>query len=285
MSLPDDFATVRLIASDLDGTLLRNDRSVSPHTRAALRAAQNAGMVVVLVSARPPRTLREMAREAGVGGLAICSNGALTYDLDRDAVLQRTDLDAAVLRRLIPALRAALPSASYGFEQGHRFACDPVYAELRGSGLEDGTQIGDALDLCDEPAVKLIVRSPHHTPDELLLAVRAVTGEDVTLTHAGAPFVELSAPGVHKAWALEALCARLGIGAKEVIAFGDMPNDLPMLLWAGYGIAVANAHPDLLAQADAVTLSNEEDGVAVVIERLLAPRVHAARVPERRGPA
>ncbi len=99
--------------------------------------------------------------------------------------------------------------------------------------------------------------------------VRTIAGETVTITHAGAPYLEISARGVHKGWALEALCARLGIPAEHVVAFGDMPNDLPMLQWAGCGVAMANAHPDVLAAADVVTRSNEEDGVAMVVERLL----------------
>jgi Cof subfamily protein (haloacid dehalogenase superfamily) len=259
---------VRLIATDLDGTLLRNDASITERTRQALRRAQAAGIVVVLASARPPRVLRRFAQAAGVDGLAICSNGAITYDLDRDVALQSVALDPEVVRRIVLAQREAVPGVCFGFEQGPRFACDATYAALRTGSLDDAWLVEDALTLASQPAVKLLVRHPERHVDDLL---GALVDEAVTITHAGAPYLEISAPSVHKAWALEALCARLGIAAAEVVAFGDMPNDLPMLRWAGCGVAMANAHPEVLAAAHAVTRSNEEDGVAVYIEWLLEP--------------
>jgi hydroxymethylpyrimidine pyrophosphatase-like HAD family hydrolase len=258
----------RLIATDLDGTLLRDDLSISDRTRIALQLARDAGIVVVLVSARPPRVLRRFAEAAGVGGPAICSNGAITYDLDRDAVIESVALDPAVIRRLVLALREAVPGVCFGFEQGPRFACDPTYAMLRTGTLDDAWLVDDALVLAGQSAVKLLVRHPGLRVEELLGPARTVVGEALTITHAGSPYLELSAPGVHKAWALEALCARLGIAAEGVVAFGDMPNDLPMLRWAGCGVAMANAHPEVLAAADAIARSNEEDGVAVYLEGL-----------------
>ncbi len=263
-------APLRLIATDLDSTLLRNDSSISKRSQMALAAAHAAGIVVVLANARRPCVMRRFAQAAGVGGLAICSNGAITYDLDRDELLHSVALDPVVVRRLVLALREAVPGVCFGFEQGPRFACDPVYATLRIGSLDSEWLVDDALSLATQPAVKLLVRHPERHVEELLALARTLVGEEATLTHAGAPYLEISAPGVHKAWALEGLCARLGIAAEHVVAFGDMPNDQPMLRWAGCGVAMANAHPDVLAAADAVTRSNEEDGVAVYIDRLLA---------------
>jgi hydroxymethylpyrimidine pyrophosphatase-like HAD family hydrolase len=261
--------TIRLIASDLDGTLLRDDRSISERTRRALATARAAGIVVVLVSARPPRVLCRFAEAAGVGGLAICANGAITYDLDRGAIRQSQPLDPEVVRRLILVLGEAIPGVCFGFEQGLRFACDPTYARLRVGTLDSEWMVEEALALAAQPAVKLLVRHAERQAEDLLPLAEGIVGAAATITHAGAPFLELSAPGVTKASALEAHCARLGIAAGEVVAFGDMPNDLPMLRWAGCGVAMANAHPEVLAAADAVTRSNEEDGVAVYLEPLL----------------
>ena len=114
------------------------------------------------------------------------------------------------------------------------------------------------------------MRHPDYTAVELLSLVRDHAGSLADVTHSGAPFVEVSAAGMHKAVGLARLCQDLGIEASEVVAFGDMPNDIPMLSWAGLGVAVANADPDVLAIADEVTASHMDDGVAVVVERILA---------------
>lgn len=260
---------MRLIATDLDGTLLRSDLSISARSREAFARARSAGIVVVLVSARPPRSVARFAREAGVGGLAICSNGAITYDLDTEVMIESRPLESAVVVRLIHELRAALGEVCFGFERGTHFAHEPAWAALSAYPLEAQTVVGDALTLAGEPAVKLIVRHPVQRPEELLAVVQGIAGADAIPTYAGSPFLELSAPGVHKAAGLEALCTRLGIPAEDIVAFGDMHNDIAMLRWAGCGVAMANAHPEVLAAADAVTCSNDEDGVAIFVERLL----------------
>ncbi len=260
---------MRLIATDLDGTLLRGDLSISARSREVFARSRAVGIVVALASARPPRFVARFAREAGIGGLAICSNGAIIYDLDGDATIESRPLDCTVVVRLIHELHAALGEVCFGFERGSHFACEPAWAALSRHPLEAETVVGDALALAAEPAVKLLVRHPMQRPEELLAVVQGIAEADAIPTHAGSPYLELSAPGVHKAAALAALCARLGIPAEDVVAFGDMPNDVVMLRWAGCGVAMANAHPDVLAAADAVTRSNDEDGVAVFVERLL----------------
>jgi hydroxymethylpyrimidine pyrophosphatase-like HAD family hydrolase len=129
--------------------------------------------------------------------------------------------------------------------------------------------LGDAIALCDPEPLKLIARHPDLVADELLARVHALGLCGFEATDSGAPFVEVAAAGVTKALALDALCVDLGIAADEVMAIGDAPNDLPMLRWAGLGIAVSNAHPSVLTEADEIAPSNEDDGVAVVVERLL----------------
>jgi hypothetical protein len=269
--LDQPIAPVRLIAADLDGTLLRGDNTISGRTRAVLRSLSEAGVLVVLVTARPPGFVRQLTSEAGIEGLAICANGALVYDLAADRILERHAISIEVTHQLIVALRGAIPSVCFAIGMGTNYAWDHAYALLE--GMMDSVDVvgvdDDILILCTEPVTKLIVRHPTWTADELLSEVRAVVGDAAHATHSGAAFVELSAPGVQKAAALAALCEGIDVTAEQVVAFGDMPNDIPLLHWAGWGVAVANAHPEVLAEADEVTLSNEEDGVALVLERVL----------------
>jgi HAD superfamily hydrolase (TIGR01484 family) len=258
---------LRLVATDLDGTLLRTDGSISTRTREVLRRVEQAGVQLVLVTGRPIRRMREIAASLGLDGVAICGNGALIYDLGRDEVLEHTQLSAAVLRELITELRAAIPDISFAIESGFDVGREPAYARQRGLAPESKVGIGDALELCAQGASKLIASHPSLGHEELYEKTRALVAERASVTHSGAPFLEIAAKGVTKAWALAGHCQRRGIDAADVLAFGDMPNDLPMLEWAGRGIAVANAHPSVLAIANAITGSNDDDGVAEYLER------------------
>lgn len=260
---------IRLIATDLDGTLLRGDGTISARTTGVLHAARERGVAVVLVTARPPRVVRVVAERLGLGGLAICCNGALVYDLDAQAIVLHRPLDGEVACRVVVALRGAAPGVSFAFEQGLRFSCEPSWGRVAGRTAEADMPRGDALVFCGEPVTKLLARHPDHAPDRLLGLAVEVGGDAITVTHSGAPFIEMSAAGVHKSSTLDILCAMRGTGADEVVAFGDMPNDLPMLRWAGRGVAVANADPALLAETRYVTASNQDDGVAAELTRLL----------------
>ena len=262
----------------MDGTLLRRDGSVSDRTRRALVGVQDGGATVVLVTARAPDTLRPLALAAGISTLALCCNGAVAYDVERDAVLRAITMDVDTVRNLIVALRAALPGVAFGLRRRLEYMCEPAYRQL-GGVLGDVT-LGDALTLARVPAVKLVVRHPSLGADALLAHVQGLGLGGFEATHSGAPFVEISAPGVSKGFGLATLCADLGLAASDVVAFGDAPNDIPMLRWAGHGVAMANAHPSVLAVADEVAPSNHHDGVAATLERLFdlttpTPRIRA----------
>ena len=261
---------IRLVATDLDGTLLRDDTTISARTVAALRRVREAGMMLVLVTGRPPRRLKIVARELGVTGLAICCNGAMVYDLATDTIVQHTTLSSDVARQLVVALREAAPGVCFAIERGLIFGHEPAYTHISQITESEQPLSADAHTLCAEVVTKLIVRHPELPLDDLLRISRGIAGEMAAVTYSGAPFVEIAAAGITKASALAGLCDRLGIASSQVIAFGDMPNDLPMLQWAGHGVAVANAHPEVLAVVDEVSATNEDDGVAVVLERLLA---------------
>ena len=269
---------IRLVATDLDGTLLRPDGTISARTQAALARAQARGMTIVFVSARSPRSVRVYAAEAGVNGFAICANGAIVYDLERSRIVDHHALDPAVARRLVLGLRERVPGTSFACERELVFSCEPLYDEHNPYADRDLDYVrADALELIADPLTKLIVRHPGLPLTQLADLASELAGADAAVTFSGEHFVEISAPGVTKAFALERLCERLRIGRTEVIAFGDMPNDLPLLAWAGRSIAVANAHPEVLAAADEMSASNADDGVALVVEKLVeAKRPHAA---------
>ena len=261
---------VRLIATDLDGTLLRPDGSVSQRTLIALQRVREAGMLVVLVSARPPRVMRQIAQPSGIGGLAICCNGALLYDLEQDCILESTSLLPAQTEWLITTLRAALPELYFAVEDGLAVTCEPGYAAGYMDDDHRALRIASTVACYSSPVVKLMVRHAEQTPGELHERVLSLVGDAYSVTYSGASFLEIAAASINKAAALAQFCAQRGISAQEVIAFGDMPNDLPMLQWAGRSVAVANAHPLVLAAVHEVTCSNAEDGVALVLQDLIS---------------
>ena len=262
---------IKLVASDLDGTLLRPDETVSERTRDAIAAARRAGLTLVMVTGRPPRSLAPIAAHIGLGGIAICANGAVIWDLDAATMVDTSPLAAELAADLVHGLRRAIPGALFAVELERGFG--------REAGWTDGTLLpapdaleADALELVTGPVVKLLLRHPTMPHAEVARRARDTVGEEAVVTWAGTRIVEISAAGVTKAWALQRLCERLGIRREEVVAVGDMENDLAMLAWAGHAVAVANAQQNVLDAADEVTASNLDDGVAQVLERLVAER-------------
>jgi len=260
----------RLVATDLDGTLLRSDGSVDARTRRAIAEIEAAGVTFVICTARPPRWLRALAEETGHRGLAVCANGGVIWDLHTDTMVEEFPVQAELAREVVRRLRAVLPQGSWAVERAGGFAHEPAYTPRW--PVPDDTII-DVIDaLLDPPAVKLMLRHPELSADDLLTHARELIGDLVEVSHSSPhdALLEISAPGVSKASALAGVCAQLGVGQEDVVAFGDMPNDLAMLSWAGWGVAVANAHAEVIAAADEVTASNDEAGVAAVLERLVS---------------
>lgn len=258
----------RLVATDLDGTLLRSDGSVSERTRAALALAHRRGVEVVVTTGRPPRLVHPLVADIGAADLAICANGAIVVDLRTGAVETHRPLPPAVAVRIVTELRAALPGILFSFELALDFAREPAYHET--FRPPPAPRYADGLELAAEGVTKLLGRHPTLPFGEVLAAAGRVCGTDAVATTAGHTVVEISAAGVTKASALAGHCEQRGILPGEVIAFGDAPNDLTLLGFAGRAVAVANAHADVLAAADELTAANDDDGVALVLERDLA---------------
>jgi Cof subfamily protein (haloacid dehalogenase superfamily) len=262
----------RLLALDLDGTLLRTDFSVSERTRRSLARAQRAGARIVLVTARSPRSAREIAADLGLDGWAICASGATTYDLDSGRIADHRPLATGVAHALVAALRESVDGVVFGWESELTFGSEPAYELLRSPQWPrppGSLPPADPLSF-GGPFTKLIARSPRVALDRLHETTVGLSGGRATVTLAGEAFVELLDRGVTKGAALARLAARLGVAAEETAAFGDQLVDLSMLEWAGLGVAPANARPAVLRAADEVTASNDEDGVAAVLERLFA---------------
>jgi Cof subfamily protein (haloacid dehalogenase superfamily) len=252
-----------LAAIDLDGTLLRGDGSVSARTRRSIRAAARAGILPVIVTARPPRITRGYCDALELSGFAICCNGAMTYDPQLHAVVEGVVIEADVVEALVVELRSAMPGLILGWERALECGCEEGFA-LEG-------QFGGRSAVRELPrgdVAKLVLHHPRLDQRELRTMAELVVGEAATVLISDGVVVEVTARGVDKATGVGRLAAHLGVEREAVVAFGDMPNDVPLLSWAGLGVAVANAHREVRAVADEVTASNDEDGVAVVLDRL-----------------
>ncbi|MDQ0600532.1 Cof subfamily protein (haloacid dehalogenase superfamily) [Streptomyces canus] len=259
----------KLIATDLDGTLLRSDESVSQRTRAALAAATEAGAAHIVVTGRAVPWTRHILDDLGYDGLAVCGQGGQVYHAGEHRLLTSVTLD-----RQLAGVALAKIEAEVG----------PLYLAASRDGLDGAVLVGqgyaltgdlpatpftDAADLWSAPLNKIYIQHPELSDDELAEASRRAAGGFVSVAMAGAGIVELLPLGLSKATGLSLAARRLGLKAADTIAFGDMPNDVPMFGWAARGVAMGNAHEELKAVADEVTASNEDDGIAVVLERLL----------------
>lgn len=272
----------KLVATDLDGTVIRRDDSISERTRAALATVEEAGAILVLVTGRPPRWMRAVAEMTGHRGLAVCANGALIYDLHDESVIAARLLDPEALRAVCSAVRAAIPGVGFAVEYGDRFVHEPVYLTRWDTGMPSVLE-GTIDEICSAPAAKLLIHHDGLGPDELLTQVASVAGGLAEFTHSSRyGLVEVSALGVSKASGLAHVASSHRVPASDVLAFGDMPNDVPMLVWAGTAYAVANAHPDVLAAVTRIAPSVDDDGVAQVIETLF---LRGCDEPPCRGPS
>lgn len=265
MSLPD----IRVIATDLDGTLLRSDGTISPRTLAALEAAETAGLTVVFVTGRPVRWMEDLFAHVGSHGVAILSNGALVWDVERSLPISERPIAPGTLGEVCEALRQVAPDLMFGFERLNGLS---VEAEFLGPNTGAfAAHAGTLAEISTEPALKLLARLHEGDADALRANAQVAAGHLVEITGSmKTPLLEMSALGVTKATTLDGWCAERGLTAANVVAFGDMPNDLDMLGWAGRSYAMANAHPSVTAAATHATASNDDDGVAQVIEELLA---------------
>lgn len=257
----------RLVATDLDGTLVHSDGSVTPRTREVLAELDRRGVPVVFVTGRPLRWAIEVFEHVGEHGLAVVSNGALVWNVPRHTVHLQRLLEPAVAREVCRLIRAAVPGATFAVEGFDGIGLEPGFLERH--AVPEGSRRAPVEQLLDHAAIKLLARHEEATPQEFWDAAAQAVGDRAVITWSSATaLLEISAAGVTKASTLALVCAELGIAPADVVAFGDMPNDIPMLEWAGTSYAMANAHASVRAAADHLAPGNDEDGVATTLTRI-----------------
>ncbi len=254
----------RLVATDLDGTLVRSDGTVSAYTHDVIAALDDSGVPVVFVTGRPLRWAEEVFGYVGAHGLAVVSNGALVWDVRRDRVDLTRDIPVAEGIAACRLIRDAVPGTTFAVEDLTGIALEREFLERH--PLPEDSRRGSLEEIFVSPALKILARPEQLEPQEFWDLAADAVGDALVITWSSASsLLEMSAPGVTKASTLALLCERMGVDRHEVLAFGDMPTDIPMLEWAGTSYAMGNAHPTVLAAAPHVAPTNEDDGVATVL--------------------
>lgn len=280
-ALLDGSVTPQLIVSDVDGTLIDSCERVSERLRAAVRRHTERGGTFALATGRPPRWVTPIVEQLPIQPLCVCSNGAVVWDPSEDRFLQVNNLPVAAMHEVMDVATHALADhggVSLGAERAGTSAYDPpeelFEVEENFVHAWDSTDHGtrDTETLLATPAMKLILRN--HTLDSKQMYDLVAPHIDPNLAHVtysmSEGLLEVSAPGVNKSAGLEFLAQHVGADPVAAVAFGDMPNDIEMLEWAGMGVAMGNARTQVKDIADFVTSDNDDYGVARVIERLIA---------------
>ncbi|MGW2560566.1 HAD family hydrolase [Streptomyces sp. NPDC001514] len=261
----------RLIATDLDGTLLRSDETISQRTRDALAAATAAGAAHIVVTGRGVAWTRHILDDLGYQGLAVCGQGAQVYHAGEHKLLTSVTLDRQLAALALAKLEAEVGPLALA---ASRDGLDGEVIAGPGYQVQEGplpvVPFTDPAELLSAPLNKVYVQHPSLDDDTLARIARETVGGLVDVVMAGPGIVEILPLGLSKATGLSLAARRLGVKSTQTIAFGDMPNDIPMFAWAAHGVAMANAHEDLKAVAHEITASNEHDGIAVVLEELMS---------------
>ncbi|MFD6528524.1 HAD family hydrolase [Streptomyces sp. NPDC060184] len=261
----------KLVATDLDGTLLRDDHTVSVRTREALAAATEAGAAHIVVTGRAVPWTRQILDDLGYDGLAVCGQGAQVYHAGEHKLLTSLTLDRQLAGLALSKIEAEVGPLLLA---ASRDGLDGEVLVGPGYRAHEGplpvVHVEDVNEMWAAPLTKVYLQHPELDDDQLTAAARAVVGSLVNIVMAGPGVVEILPLGLSKATGLSLAARRLGVKAADTIAFGDMPNDIPMFGWVRHGVAMANAHDELKAVAHEITASNVDDGIAVVLEELLA---------------
>ncbi len=261
----------KLIATDLDGTIVAHYGFISDRTKIAFAAAHAAGIQIYFITGRPIRWMKEIKENFNFG-LGVCGNGALLYDFINEKVLEEWSFSVEAQLETVKRLRQVIPPVSFATEIGEDFLREKKYVPRWDIG-EDNVGVDLIEEVITAPALKMLARCSdgEFSSDEMLaLASKALEGI-ATVTHSNSTdsLLEISAVGVSKGATLSRVAGRLGLTADDCVTFGDNPNDFSMLSWASRSWAMADGHPDLMKYAKFQTDPHQEDGVAKVIEQLL----------------
>ncbi len=262
----------RLIATDMDGTLLGASHVVERPNIDALDRAARHGIEVVVATGRSHWSALRLLEEMPFVRWHLCSNGATVYDGHSGAVVRSHAIQMSVMDSAIESIVDAFPSVGFAYETPEGIHYTQRFVENRVLAnptviVKDTVPEPDSID--GQPVVKLMVSHPEMVQIEWLDALIPVVPDGLHLSTSGSDFIEISAPGADKGLALADLCADLGVEAGEVATFGDHTNDLGMLTWAGWGFAMANAVDRALAATDLRAPHHAEHGVAHVVNQIL----------------
>jgi len=267
----------RLIISDIDGTFITSAGRVTDRLRAVIVRAVETGAHFGLATGRPHRWLIPVLEQLPLAPVCVCANGAVVYDPATDRVLHAFELSPSAMAEVVEAAERVLADVphGYGVERVGSSALDPeeecfiITPEYNRDAWDSQFGVTDTQTLISQPAAKLLVRCSSMTSAQMFeLIAPEVDPELAHVTYSmDEGLIEVSCPGVNKAAGARYLAERYGVTAADAVAFGDMPNDLELLRWAGVGVAMGNAVPMLHDAADHVTATNNEYGVARVLER------------------
>ena len=262
----------KLVVTDLDGTIVRSDGTVSAYTHVVLKRCHEAGVPVVGATGRGPRLTGLSREQLPSATYFVLGGGGRVLDLTgaEPVVLRDARFEASELERLIAALEERFGPLSLTVEvsDGER---SPLWSEDPTWPYPDAIEQHDRAELFGARSIiKAFLRVEPDLGDDIVKAAPELPNCGVELIQAWPGFVEITPPHIDKATGCTIITDLLDISPMDVIAFGDQLNDVPLFRWAGRRIAVSNAHPELAALASDITTSNDEDGVAVYLDRLLA---------------
>ena len=260
---------ITAVVTDLDGTIIRRDGSVSPATLRVARVLRTRGIPLIIATARTPPLWRLSELNADVA-LAVCCNGGIGFEPATNRQLWRTDIDPAALARLIQAIHDHLPRAGYGVRNGRPWTISDGFYAARGRWPGSDYRVGTREELAAVPATMMTVVHPELTPEETRrILVEAGIGPDaVTMSIAGDELLDITPAHTDKGTGLARAFERLGVDPRGVMAFGDAANDLPMFEVAGHAVAMANGTEEARAAADAIAGSVDDDGFAGYLDQL-----------------
>ena len=261
----------KLIATDLDGTIVPHLGPISDRTVAAFKKAHELGIEIFYVTGRPPRWMNEVRDSFGFGN-AICANGAILYDLMNGRVLEQWLMPKENQLEVVKRLRKHLPGIYFAVEYDEEFHREIKYTTKWDIGL-DNVGVENIEEKIEHPAFKMLGRCGKNefTSDQMLeIATRELDGiANITHSNSSESLIEISAVGVSKGQTLAKMAERAGLTSEDCVSFGDNPNDLSMLAWAGRSYAMKTGHPATHAIATGIAPECNDDGVAQVIEELL----------------
>lgn len=276
---------IKAIAMDIDGTLTNDKKVITSRTREALLAAQASGIKLILASGRPDQGLRALAAELDLqnnGGLLVAYNGARVVDAQTNEILFDQPMPCDLAREVVEHARN-FDVITWITEGTHLYIENPerCMIEWKGQPIDiveyerkhcnmTIQAVDDLASVCDRPQDKILCAATDTYLAEHWQELAAPFKDRLSCMFTADFYYEFMAPGIDKSRALAGALPKLGIDASEVVAFGDGQNDAAMLRWAGTGVAMANAIEETKASADMVTLSNNEDGIAAALEKLLA---------------